>query len=562
MSVDQNCHKNIAGEKAEARRALFFGLLVAAIAFLVYANSLGNGFVMDDYTVIVSNPLLRDSPGALFNYIDSTRENETLPYYRPLTILTFLLEERLHGLAPFPMHLVNVLLHAATAFLVYLMALTVLGKDARTAFLAGVLFAVHPINTEVVDFISARNGLLCCLFMLIAYLVHHRSVLRKNIWGGVLAAVFLSASLFSKETALMAFPFIVALEFSSLRAGESGLRTQAVLRLLPYAAVLIFYMIVRWKVLSQFGIQTSIIPGMGAEKLQSVYEIPNLAARLMLNVYLIPRYILAFVWPIALSPRYAIPSDFNPLIPALTAVWFCIVFAVGWLLTRGRSKTTIFGLAWFALFYLPVSGVAMFPSSPMADRFMYIPAIGLWIIASDQINKVLVGNPAFGTYALSAVALVTLVLGGITVRRNMDWKDEVRLMTRFVEQYPEDAYSHLGLGNAYFAERDRRERYLDFAELEYTKALGLNPVLPGVYTNMGYIALARGDSEIAVHYYTRALSIYPLDKEALLNRGIAHENLGKQKEARQDFLRFLAIKGYELADARPYAEARVRALSK
>jgi hypothetical protein len=545
----------------EERRNKLAALFVVVIAFFVYANSLGNGFVWDDADVIVTNPVLRGSPVSLFKSIDTTRDNETLPYYRPLTILTFLVEERLHGLMPFPMHLINVLLHAVTAFLVYLLVQS-LGSDIKTSFLAGVLFAVHPINTEVVDFISARNGLLSGFFILLAFLIHHRSVMRKNISGGFLAAFFLLAGLFSKETALVALPFIIAQEFFAIKTNISRSRFQAAMRLLPYAAVLSCYLIMRWMTLSRFGIQTSIIPGMGAEKLQSIYKIPDLWERLVFNFYIIPRYIITFIWPVALSVRYSIPTNFQPFIISLTFAWICIAAIMGWLFTRGRSRTTLFGLAWFALFYVPISGIVMFPSSPMADRYMYVPAIGLWIVIADQARRFLLNGALPRKYGFIVAALILLALGGLTVRRNMDWKNEITLFSRFVEQYQGDAYSHLGLGNAYFAERNQGSQYLDLAEAEYKQALALNPVLPGVYTNMGYILLARGDAEGAVRYYTTALGIYPLDKEALLNRGIALELLGRPQEAVADFRRFLSITGYELAEARPYAEARIRELSR
>lgn len=545
----------------EGRRNQLAALFVVVIAFFVYANSLGNGFVWDDSDVIVTNPALRGSPFTLFQSIDTIGDNETLPYYRPLTILTFLIEERLHGLMPFPMHLINVLLHAATAFLVYLLVRS-FGSEIKTAFLAAVLFAVHPINTEVVDFISARNGLLSGFFILLAYPIHRGSVLRKNLSGGFIAAFFLLAGLFSKETALVALPFIIALEIPAIRTNISGARYQAAMRLLPYAVVLSCYLIMRWMTLSRFGIQTSVIPGMGAEKLQNIYKIPDLWERMANNLYILPRYMLTMIWPVALSMRYTIPGNFQPFILSLTVAWLCIAAVMSWLFTRGRSQITFFGLAWFALFYVPVSGIAMFPSSPMADRYMYVPAIGLWLIAADQASRFLLTGDSVRKYGFVIVALILLALGGLTVRRNMDWKNEITLFSRFLDQYPGDVYSHTGMGNAFFGERNQGSKYLDLAEAEYKQALAMNPILPGVNTKMGYIHLARGDSEGAVHYYTIALGIYPLDKEALLNRAIALELIGRPKEAVEDFRRFLSTTGYELAEARPYAEARIRELTR
>ena len=91
------------------------GIVVAMVALLVYANSLGNGFVWDDELVIVTNPVLRGEPLDLFRSIDTGRDTDLSPFYRPLTYLSFLVEHRVHTLVPFPMHAINVVLHAANA---------------------------------------------------------------------------------------------------------------------------------------------------------------------------------------------------------------------------------------------------------------------------------------------------------------------------------------------------------------------------------------------------------------------------------------------------------------
>ncbi len=544
-------------------REQFFGLLVVFVALLVYANSLSNGFAWDDTNVIVHNPALRGSPLSLFHGIDTTRDYEKLPYYRPLTILTYLIEERIHGLAPFPMHLINLLLHSANAFLVYRLALTLI-KNNYAALLAGLLFAVHPINTEAVDFISGgRNTMLACFFILTAYLLHIGSIVRKRISMAFAGAVFLLAGLFSKETALVILPFIIALEITHWRQNVSNSKNLPLAkRLLPYAVAASCYIVMRWLTLSSFGIQTSILPGFGAEKLLGMYNIPDIWARLLDNLYIIPKYLLTIIWPAALSPRYSIPDNLELVAVPLIISWILITGIFGWLLIRWRSSATIFGIFWLIAFWLPVSGIVMFPSSAMADRYFYIPGIGIWIIIADQSGSLFSSFASIRRPFIVAAVIVLSILAGLTVRRNMDWKSDTTLFTRFVQQYPNNAYGHAGLGNAYFGERNKDSKYLDLAESEYKKVIALNPLIPGVYTNMGYILHARGDNEGALYYYTMALGVFPLDKEARLNRGIALENLGRTSEALADFKFFLAIPGYELAEARPYAEARIRELSR
>jgi hypothetical protein len=562
MSFNKKGFFSLTGIYGGERANLLAGLVVAAAAFLIYANSLGNGFVWDDTNVILTNPALLGSPLSLFKGIDVGRDYEQLPYYRPLTILTFLIEERLHGLNPAIMHLVNILLHAANAFLVYRLAVLII-KNQQASILAGLLFAVHPINTESVNLVTARNNLLSCFFLLTAYLLHYRSGVRKSIYYSVAGALCLLAGMFSKETAIVILPFIIVQEIAFLRGDKPVPALRTVIKLSLYAAAASCYLIMRWITLSSLGIQTSIIPGLGADKYQSLYKITELSTRLFNNLYIIPRYLLAVIWPTALSPRYIVPEELTPLALPLVVAWLCIIGITVYIFIKGRSRAAFFGFAWLAAFYLPVSGIIWFPSASLADRYTYIPAIGLWLIAADQAVRLLPSRDTARKAGIAAAALILIFFAGLTVRRNMDWKSDVTLFSRFVEQYPGNYFAHAGLGEAYFSRNRQDEADLKLAEEEFEKVIAIQPILPpGVHTKLGYIRLARGDSEGAVYYYTIALGIYPLDKEALLNRAIALENLGRQEEAAEDFKRFLTVPGYEFADARPYAEFRLQEISK
>lgn len=539
----------------------FPGLFVAIIAFLVYANSLGNGFVGDDHSVVLNNPVLQGTPLSLFSAIDTTSDAQLLPYYRPLTYLTFLIEERLHGFNPFLMHLFNVLLHSANAFLIYCLAHS-LFRERYAPFFVALLFAVHPLHAEGVNFISGgRNTMLACFFSLIAYLLHHSSIGRGKFSFALGGAVFFLAGLFSKESALAVLPFILLQEIAPLRESVSGSRLRTAIRLFPYFAAVICYVVMRWMTLSALGIQTSIIPGLGTEKLQSMYIIPSLTERLLNNIFIIPKYLLTIIWPISLSSRYVVPENLHLLALPLLAAWLCIFTMLGWLFTRGRSPVTLFGLFWLTAFWLPVSGIVYFSSVPVADRFLYIPAIGLWIVVADQASRLLSSRNMPGKYVIAAVIFIILFFSALTLRRNLDWHSDMTLFTRLVEQYPENAYGHFNLGSAYIQRRSPND--LKLAEEEFEKALALDPAMQEVHTPLGYTRLEQGNFEGALSAYSRALEIYPLDKDARINRGIAFEKLGRYNEALADYQFFLTIPGYNnIPGSREHAERKVLELSR
>ncbi len=538
-------------------------LLVAMIAFLTYANSLGNGFTLDDNSVIVNNPALKGSILALFSGIDTNSKTQLLPFYRPITYLTFLVDGRLHGFDPFFIRLFNVLLHSANAFLVFRLARSFFKDNIYAALLTALLFAVHPLQSEGVDFnAGGRNTMLACFFSIAAYLLHKKGINSKSFIYAVAGSFFFLTGLFSKETTLMILPFIIAIEAFNLRENKIGAGLQSFIRLSPYFAATVIYLLMRWQTLSKLGIQTSIIPGFGTSVLEKIYITNDLGTRLLDNIYIIPRYLQTIVWPLALSSRYMIPEDLNLLALPLSVTWLFILGCCSWLFTKGRSTISYFGVAWLVLFWLPVSGIVLVPGAPLADRFLYMPAIGLWIIIADQLFKLLpIEKRTSRKYGLAIVIILLIILATITIRRNLDWKNNIALFTRFVDQYPDNVHARVGLGKAYYI--SSKEQNTATAELEFEKALALDPNSPMINTYMGNIKLNKDDLDQALQYYSHALEVNPSDKEARLNRGITLDKLGRPKEAYTDYLFFLTFPGNteSIPGGQKHAEQRIKAIT-
>ena len=200
-------------------------------------------------------------------------------------------------------------------------------------------------------------------------------------------------------------------------------------------------------------------------------------------------------------------------------------------------------------------------SIQMADRYFYLPAIGLWIIAADQVMRLTnIGKTAF-KYAVISTGLILIVMAGLTVRRNLDWKSNIALFTRLTAQYPDNPYGHYHLGAAYITRKGPNDFQL--AEKEYQMVLGLAPSMQSVYTSLGYIRLELRDFEGAIYYYSTALSYNPSDQEARINRGLAYEKLGMYKEALADYQFVLSLpEDYNIPGVHATAEERVRGLTR
>lgn len=516
--------------------------LLALVAFLVYTNSLWNGFVWDDAVVILSNIPRIASPFNLFSSIDAGRSLDVAPYYRPLSLLSFYGDFRLHGLTPFLVRLTSVLLHVGNTILLYRLVVNITGRR-YAAYFTALLFSLHPIHAEAVDFNSARSTLLVTMFCLLSLLLHQKAVAQNRFTPALGGAAAALAGQLSKEIALGVIPLVAALEFSRCRI-EPQSRGNALIRLVPYAAVSLTYWALRSKALAQAGIQLEIDPG--------------LMTRLMYNAYIIPKYLLSLVWPFNLSPFYLIPEDLRPITLQLLFSWV-ILAAAFWLLIRyGTRKTVCFGLAWLVIFWLPVSGIVDIPSSPVADRYFYMPAIGLWILAGEHIARFYDTDTGKQRVRLIVVMVLFVGLAALTFRQNRFWYNGVTLFTRVLQLAPDSVYAYHNLGCAYLED----QKNLSLAEKAFMQALMLDPTFPRLQDKLGYIRMQRGDYYGALQYYGEAARQNPLDAEAHLNRALLLEKLSRFEEALHSYQLFYASPGDELAEARSRFRGKIDELSR
>lgn len=564
--------ENISVIKKVLGNDAFKAVAVFLLAFLVYANSLGNGFVMDDKSIMVDNPVLSGDLVSLFNRIDTTSEQHLLPYYRPFTYITYWVEQRLHGLDPFYVRLFNVMLHSVNALVFFYLARLITG-NSFSALMAGIIFAVHPINSEAVDFNSGgRNTMLATFFVLTAYILYKRSASKGLSPSAFAGSVLFLIGMLSKEFAVCLMLIILSQEVLKLRKGECAV-SRSILSVFPFFVAVVVYLIMRWQVLSAYGIQSGIIPGLSAERLKDMYYFQDISTRLLNNIYIIPKYFLNIIFPFLLSPKYIVPDDILSHIGVI-ALGFILIAGGVWFSFKKNRPITVFGLFWFFSFFLPVSGLVVFSSDQMADRYLYAPAMGLWLICSDTFVKYYEGIRRKTLPTLIATALLS-AYAAITFQINREWKDDLSIFSRIVRLYPDNPNGHVGLGGAYYELSLNDPIYLKKAEDSFRKAMDLTHYYDGfapdkrppmylqvLSTRMGNIKFMQSDLRSAIEFYSKALMIWPSDLEARINRAMAYERTGAIKEAIRDYEVFLSIPESSLAaEPRLFAIQRLRALS-
>lgn len=527
------------------KKPLLPALIIIALAFFVYVNTLFNDFAWDDIMVFSKNPEVMSPLFSAFSRIDNLYGSDYTPYYRPLTMLSYMIEQRLHQLNPALMHLLNTLLHCANSLLFYFLART-LTSCTLTPLIAALLFAVHPISSESVAFLAGgRNTLLATFFTLSTYLLHCESIVGKSLRYSLLAAICFLAGLFSKELIFGIIPFILYLEAPAFKQRDTETRIRAIFRLLPYLFTLVAYFWLRSNALSGVGEPSAVLP--------------ELLSRLANNFYILPRYLLTLLWPLASNAHYSLPDSLNNYILPLVFAWAGILLSVWWLLTKGKNSVAVFGLSWFLIFWLPTSGIIPFPSAVMADRYLYIPVFGLWLIAAHQTVQFIenMGERLYRPLMIVFIVLLVL-LCATSVMRNRVWKNDVTLFSDFVRKNPELAIGHHNLGTAYLDVLND----LEHAEYEFMRALEINPKSPRTHTQLGYINILRGNDGVALLHYDAALMLDPYDAEAILNRGMALDRMGLYGEAYTAYKLFLEIPDRRMSKARYKTEIRLKELEK
>jgi tetratricopeptide (TPR) repeat protein len=506
-------------------------LVLVGAVLAIYAASLGGGFVWDDAELIVAKaPFFgaEESAARILASSDTGLYDDATPYYRPATTLSFLVNYRLFGLEPFWWRLASLLLHAASVLLLFRLAAW-LFEDERAGFVAALLFAVHPAAVEAVAFVTARNNLLCAAGLLAAPLA-----LRRRRAPAVAGALLLFAlALLSKEPAVVLPPFLLGL---ALIARDPQLRaTPPVLAL--FFGVLAAYLGLRTLVLG------TVAPGLAPD---------GLAARAGLVVGSLFESLRILLLPLHLNASYApgaVAFSWPKLAAALAALG-----GLAWGALARRSPAPVrAGSLWLLLSLLPIANLVPIPSAPVAERYLYVPALGLAVLGAAGWRALA------GRWGRAATVLAALLLAALGVRaavRTTAWFDDRRLFESMVASDPGNASAHYNLGTLRAGSGD-----LAGAIGAWEAAVAANPRHAGAHNNLGNAYAMTGRTGLARAHYETVRSLDPGEAMPLYNLARIAEMEGRPAEAARLYAEYARADGAS-ADPRRWVlveKARSRA---
>ena len=490
------------------RLAAVWGLL-----WLAYSNSFQSGLVFDNASIIGQDPRIRrvtapNVASILTGGYRYTHPNAGL--YRPFTTLSYLLNYAVLGNGPRPAgyHGINLALHGLNIALVYALGLAIFGEMAPAWLLAG-MWGLHPLLTESVTNIVGRADLLAALGVLAGLLCHVKAASAAHRWrpawlAGI--AAFQAIGLFSKESAAVLPGLMLLYDFTRSRERQGSVEPEAATwrrrapayaaLLLPFAAFFYLRGQAHLRMLVPFADNPLVKAGFWKARLTALQVIGN--------------FLGLFLWPARLSADYsynALPlfdwrdaQAFLALAACLGAALLLLIIAVR---GRGTRNAMLFFLAFFFVAASPTSNLIVFIGSIMAERFLYLPSVGL---AGCIVAVAYVVARRRPRLAWAALGLICLALAARTYARNPDWKDELSLWTSAAHVCPGSAKAHYNLGKALEVLPGR----LPDAIAEYRVSLRIDPDHADVHTNLANALSAMpGGLAEAMAQYQAALRIEP-----------------------------------------------------
>jgi hypothetical protein len=481
--------------------------LVLAFLFplALYARTSSFDYVRaDDLDLIAANQtFLGDLGNARRAFGQSYFETDDDPtgpetYYRPATILSFMLDAQRGGGDPRPYHVTNVVLHSTASALLLILAV-MSGASAGAALAAALVFAAHPVNVQAVAWIAGRNELLLAVFGLasiIAWAAAGRTSRHAPFWIAAHSVLF-AVALFSKETGVLV-PMVAVLHQHVGR--ERRLERIHWVGLGVDALVLATWIGLRSRALAD-------APAMGLGDMLGVAA--SNSPQILLQVG-------KLIAPVRLNV--------SPGVDAMGLLLGAASLAgLAWLARRLglRRRPTVVALCWLLAFLVPPLVV---PGLPAYEHRNYLPLLGLLCIFAAASPR---GVASAGLAGALVIVFAWQAYGRQAVFRDAFayWDDG----TRDVRFAP---IAHVNLGQLHEA-----SGRLEEAREQYVRALALDPNTPKAYNNLGVVAMKLNDPNLGVWYFNEEVRRHPSNAEAWYNLGLAAENLGRAAEARGHYER-------------------------
>jgi protein O-mannosyl-transferase len=507
-------------------RAFFVSLALIAVIVAIYAPVRHFEFInYDDFDYVAENPHVIG--GLSWEGIKWAFTAEVSSNWHPVTLLSLMFDAQVYGDHAGGFHITNVLLHIVNTLLLFGVLHAMTGALGRSAVVAA-LFAVHPLHVESVAWVAERKDVLSGLFWMLTLWAYVWYVRRPRLSRYLVVMLLLALGLMAKPM-LVTLPCVLALlDFWPLRRVSLGSADmpRMVKKLLcekvPLLALTLLSSIVTFVVQQR---------GRAVIQLSALPVEPRVANALVSYA----AYIGKMLWPGRLAAFYPYP----PLSEAAVAGAVFILIAVSILALRAGRKHPCVAVGW--LWYLgtlvPVIGFVQVGQQAMADRYTYIPLIGLFLIMAYGIPEFVAHRRHARVALVIGAGMVLLASTVVSTRQIAVWRDSITLWQHALAVTSENYIAHNELGIA-LAAKGR----LDEAAAQYSAALRIKPDYAEAHNSLGAVLAREGRVQDAIPHYEEALRFRAGFANAHYNLGLALAGVGRFQEAIAHYSELLRLK--------------------
>lgn len=506
-------------EERLGRRALFLIAVVLIVLTLVsYRHVTRNGFVFDDGFYLVDNQHVQQGITA-----DSVRWAFTAFYganWQPLTWLSSMLDYALFGANPVGHHATNLIFHLASTVLLLVVLARITGSVWKSAFVAAV-FALHPLHVESVAWASERKDVLSAFFMLLTVWAWVGYTDRPSVRRYALAASAFALGLMSKPMLVSLPILLLLLDYWPLRRASIAGGKLGFGRLLTEKMPLF-----------ALSLGSCVITYFAQRSGGAVIELVKfpVGLRVANAVVSYAAYIGKALWPAGLAAYYPYPRAGVPTLSLLVAL--VVIASISLLAVRAaRSRPYLaVGWLWYIVTLIPVIGLVQVGEQSMADRYMYIPLIGLSVMIAWGVPDLSARIRPVARGLSAASVLLVLAMAPLTSAQVRHWESNYSLFRRAATVAPGSALVFSNYGIA-LAERGE----LDKAMEQYRKAIDADPYYVQSYVNLGNTLKEIGRTREALSMYQRALELAPDLKDVAVAAAALMAETGDARSAAEEY---------------------------
>jgi len=511
--------KTISTKSNESDGLWKFSLLLAIIGFFVFFPNLKFDFLnnWDDDGYILNNPDIKILNFENFKLIFSKYYGAN---YQPLSVLMYAILHSIVGQQPLYFHLLNNLFHAGNAVLVYIFLIKLTNKNTPSFFIA-LLFAVHPMHVESVTWISELKDVSYAFFILLALINYVKFKTEKKNLNLILTYLFFILSLFCKSAAVVLPPLLILIDYWYSKRWD----WKPMLMKIPFFVLSLIFGIV------------ALLSQKEAGAMDIVLKDYTILEKFLIICTSITTYFYKLIFPHSLSAIYFYPSKIDGVLPWYFYISPLVIGLIVIVIFKFKKIREIlfFGIGFFAisisvvLQFVPVGGAYM------ADRYTYIPYIGLSFALIYPMYQHWGNNRKFIQYFNYSLVGIALIFSILTWNRNDVWKNSLTLFTDIVNKYPKEEFGFYMRGNYYYAAQDYTNAVAD-----YSKAIENKNDIKDIWNNRGLAYLSLKENKKALFDFNQAISMDSTYDIAWYNRGLVKDNLKDYKGAIYDYSKSLS----------------------